>query len=112
MHPVDQMYAGIRQTFALFGDIEIPSGARIRQAGNDFPQIMHAAQENSRLLFGARDWIAEHFGVASQGVEQPDERVVPPSHHVRQHQPPLLRQRKRRLEPRQIRGLDDCWLVG
>jgi hypothetical protein len=55
VHPVDQMYAGIRQTFALFGDIEIPSGARIRQARNDFPQIMHAAQENSRLLFGARD---------------------------------------------------------
>jgi len=43
VHPIDQMHAGICQTFALFGDIEIPSRARVRQAGNEFAQVMHAA---------------------------------------------------------------------
>jgi hypothetical protein len=33
VHPVDQMHAGIRQTLALLGDIEIPGGTRVRQAG-------------------------------------------------------------------------------
>jgi hypothetical protein len=36
VHPIDQMHAGIRQTLALLGDIEIPGGTRVRQAGDDF----------------------------------------------------------------------------
>ncbi len=43
VYPIDQMHAGIRQTFALLGDIEIPSGARVRQDGDELAQVMHAS---------------------------------------------------------------------
>ena len=99
VHPIHQMHAGIRQALALLGDIEIPSGARVRQAGDDFAQVMHAAQQDTRLVSGTRDRVAEHFRVTPQGLQQPDERVMSPGHHVSQHQPPFLRQCKRRLEP-------------
>jgi len=42
VHPIHQMYAGVCKTLALLGDIEIPSGARVRQAGDNFAQVMHA----------------------------------------------------------------------
>ena len=73
---------------------------------------MHAAQQDTRIVPGTRDRVAEHFRVAPQGLQQPDKRVMSPGHHVSQHQPPFLRQCKRRLEPSQIRGLDDRGLVG
>jgi hypothetical protein len=44
VHPIHQMHAGVSQTLALLADIEIPVGTRVRQAGDDFAQIMHAAQ--------------------------------------------------------------------
>src|SRR2546423_640050 len=84
---------------ALLSDIEIPSGARIRETGNDLAQVMHAAQQDTRLIPGARDRVAVHFAIASQSLEQPDERVMPPGHHIGEHQSTFVRQRKSRLEP-------------
>ena len=37
---------------------------------------------------------------------------MPPSHHIGEHQSPFPRQGKSRVQPRQIRGLDDRRLVG
>jgi hypothetical protein len=86
VHPIYQMHAGVGQTLALLADIEVPGGTRVRQAGDDFAQIMHAAQQDARLIAGTGDRIAKHLGVAPQSLQEPDERIVPPGHHVGQHQ--------------------------
>ena len=106
------MHAGIGQTLALLADIEIPGGTRVRQAGDDFAQIMHAAQQDARFIAGTRDRIPKHLGVAAQSLQEPNQRVVSPGHHVRQHELLFVRHREGRLQPRQIRGLDDRGLVG
>jgi len=106
------MHPGIGQTLALLSDIEIPGRTRVRQAGDDFAQIMHAAQQDAWLIAGARDRIPKHLGIASQSLQEPDERVVSPGHHVGQHELLFVRHRKSRLQPRQIRRLDDRGLVG
>jgi hypothetical protein len=106
------MHAGVGQTLALLADIEVPGGTRVRQAGDDFAQIMHAAQQDARLIAGTGDRIAKHLGVAPQSLQEPDERIVPPGHHVGQHQLLFVRQCESRLQPRRIRGLDNRGLVG
>ena len=112
VHAVDQVHAGIRQPLALLSDIEIPGGARVRETGNHLTQVMHAAQRDTWVFAGARHRLAEHFGIASQNLEQPNKGVVPPGHHIGEHQSPALRHRNSRLELRQIAGVYDCGLVG
>ena len=73
---------------------------------------MHAAQQDARFINGTREGIPKHLGVASQSLQEPDERVVSPGHHVGQHQLLLVRQCESRLQPRQIRGLDNRGFVG
>ena len=73
---------------------------------------MHAAQQNARFIAGTREGIPKNLGVASQSLQEPHKRVVSPGHHVRQHELLFVRHRKSRLQPRQIRGLDDRGLVG
>lgn len=63
------MHAGIRQTLALFSDIEIPSGTPVWQPGDDFVQVVQTAQDDSRLVSGAPDHVTEHFGIASQNLK-------------------------------------------